>query len=187
VSRNQAGSSWIAKAIVFSLSSTLAGLVGGAILGTVGSVLPYDLRIALACLFAIPAIVLGAIELVGHRLRLLQCDRETPQAWVRLGPLRWAMLNGIALGSGGWSRIGFWLWYTVPIGALLVGNPALSAALFGTYSFVRGAAVWVIVFGVVRRRAGYARWLLGGAKVARSVTAGLLVLVGTVVIATIAF
>ncbi len=72
------------------------------------------------------------------------------------------------------------------LGALLVGNPALSAALFGMYSFVWGAAVWVIVFGIVQRRAGYARWLLGGAKVARTVTAGLLVLVGTVVIATIA-
>lgn len=187
MSRNQASSSWIVKAAVFSLSSALAGLAGGALLGAVGSVLSHDVRVALVSVLAVPAIVLGGIELVGHRLQPLQCDRETPQAWVRLGPLRWAMLNGIALGSGGWSRIGFWLWYTVPIGALLMGNPVLSGLLFGTYSFVRGAAVWVIVFGIVRRRAGYARWLLGGARVARVVTAGLLVLVGTVVIATIAF
>jgi len=185
VSRNQAGSSWIAKAVVFSLSSALAGGLTGTILGAIGASLSYGIRVALISLLAIPAVALGGIELLGHRLQPLQCDRETPQEWVRLGPLRWAMYNGMALGSGAWSRIGFWLWYVVPIGAFLVGRPLLSAALYGTYGLARGAAVWAIMLGIVQKRRGYARWLLGRATLARTVAAGILVLIGVVAISAV--
>src|SRR3712207_8459275 len=42
------------------------------------------------------------------------------------------------------SRIGFWLWYAIPLGAFLVGDPWLGAVVYGTYGFVRGLGAVLI-------------------------------------------
>ena len=84
------------------------------------------------------------------------------------GPLWWAIRNGVTLGFGATSRIGFLLWYVVPIGALLFGSPALGAAIYGTYELVRGAAAPAILLGTWRLKADVSDWLVMHKKLHRS-------------------
>lgn len=77
----------------------------------------------------------------------LQCDRETPQRWVRQGAVPWAVKNGAALGFGGFTRLGFALWYAIPAGAVLLGSPAAGAVLWGLYGLLRASgalAIWLV-------------------------------------------
>lgn len=181
--RNQAGRSWISKAVVFSLSSSLAGIATGALLGAAGSLLSIQFRVASASLLAVVAIALGAFEFSGYHVRPLECNRETPQRWVHMGPLRWALQNGLALGCGATSRIGFWLWYAIPIGAFLTGAVEIGAAIYGTYGVVRGMAVWVIILGLSRHVTDdISLWLIGCAEAARTLAAGQLTILGIAVV-----
>lgn len=145
--RNQEGRSWVAKALVFSLSASFAGILPGALLGVAGTVLPLEVRVALACVLALVAVLIGSVELLGAGVRLPQFDRETPQRWLNKGALNWALLNGSFLGIGATSRIGFWLWYVVPLSAFLFADPVLGATIYGAYSVVRGTAVWALILG----------------------------------------
>ncbi len=184
--RNQAGRGWRSKALVYSLASSLAGLATGVFLGAAGSLLALEFRVALASLLAVLAIVLGSIELSGRHVRLVQCDRETPQHWLNAGPLRWVLRNDMALGFGATSRIGFWLWYVIPLGALLFARPELGGIIYGTYSTVRGMAVWVIILGLSHWVDGNSQdWLLAHTSVARVVAAGQLILLGVAVVVAI--
>jgi hypothetical protein len=53
------------------------------------------------------------------------------------GPIQWAILNGLALGTAFTTRLGFALWYAVPCGALLAARPGLGAAVYGAYGCAR--------------------------------------------------
>jgi hypothetical protein len=181
VSRNQAGSSWISKAIVYSLTAALAGLTAGALLGIAGDLLPLDLRLAVGSVLAVVAIILGVLELFGRRINPPQFDCETPQHWVHKGPLRWATRNGLTLGLGATSRIGFLLWYVVPIGALLFGSPILGATIYGTYGLIRGVAAPLILLGTPRLKTDVSDWSVMHSKAARVPVAGQLVLTGVAV------
>lgn len=167
--------------MVYSLSSALAGLAAGAILGTIGSLLSFEFRLAVASLLGVLAILIGVLELSGRRIQVLQCNRETPPQWLDPGPLRWAIKNGLALGFGATSRIGFWLWYAVPIGALLAGAPELGAVVYGTYGFVRGAGVWGILLGHHTASFDVSDWLFEHTKTAKKLAAGQLIFLGVVV------
>jgi hypothetical protein len=169
---------WVRKAFLFSLASALAGLISGVLLGAIGSLLAEDLRVATASLFAIFAIVIGGVELAGWRMHPFQCNHETPRAWVMEGPYTWAIKNGLTLGSGALSRLGFWLWYTVPLGALLIGNPFFGGAIYGTYGLIRGAAVWPILLSLYWRRDQDRAWLLDYIDAAQTIAAAQLVVVG---------
>lgn len=179
----QASSSWMGKATVYSLSSGVAGAATGALLGTLGSWLPESGRIAVASLLGIAAAILGGGELYYGRLRPMQCDRETPQRWLGAGALRWAARNGAALGIGATTRIGFWLWYAIPLAALLYGRPALGAVIYGLYGLVRGGAVWALILGMVLRPSTtpLAFRLLLHIAVARAAAAAVLLALGLAV------
>jgi len=180
VYRNQAGSNWISKAILFSSSTLLAGLVAGAALGALGSLVPVMARVASGSVASVAAVVLGVLSLAG-RTRVLHCSRETPQRWVHAGPTRWALRNGATLGVGATTRIGFWLWYAVPFGSMLLANPVLGALVYGIYAGTRGMAVWGILFSLMPKYGeAYADWLLARAPVARMATAGYLIVLGVV-------
>lgn len=100
--------------------------------------------------------------------------------------MRWAARNGWTLGIGATSRIGFWLWYVIPLGALLLGFPPLGALVYGTYGFIRSAAVWPLIFGSRRRRGNdFNLWLLHKHRGARTLAAAQLLLVGLVVLLVI--
>ena len=180
--RNRASRrSWIGKAIVYPLSSALAGLAAGALLGSAGNLLPLDLRLAAGSVLAVAAAAAGALELFGRRIHPPQFDRETPQRWVHKGPLRWAIRNGLTLGFGATSRIGFLLWYVVPIGALLCGNPVLGAAIYGTYGLVRGVAAPSVLVATMRVKGDISEWLVLHREAARIPAAGQMVLTGVAV------
>jgi len=178
VHRNQAGRSWISKAIVYSLSSALAGLLTGAVLGAVGSLLALETRLALGSVLAVVAVAVGGLELFGRRVQLPQFDCETPQRWVHKGPLRWATRNGLTLGFGATSRIGFWLWYVIPLGAFLVGHPVFGAVIYGTYGLVRALGAVFILLGTLGFKVDVSDWLMERYGAARSLAAGQLLFLG---------
>jgi hypothetical protein len=178
VYRNQAGRSWITKAIVYSLSSALAGFVAGAILGAVGGLLSLDFRLAIGSILAVAAIVVGGLESLGRPVNLPQLDCETPQRWVHKGPLKWATQNGLTLGFGATSRIGFWLWYVIPLGAFLVGDPRLGAAIYGTYGLVRALGAVFTLLAMLRLKTDLSDWMIDQYGAARLLATGQLVLLG---------
>lgn len=178
--RNQAGRSWISKAIVYSVSSALAGTAAGALVGFAGGLVPFELRVAIASVLALAAMILGGIELGGRRIGIPQRDRETPQRWLQKGAFRWAARNGVVLGIGASTRLGFWLWYAIPAGAFLFASPDLGAAIYGTYGLVRGMAVWGIILWLPRLvgQDSTETWLLARNGFARLLAAGQLVVLG---------
>ena len=176
--RNQAGRGWISKAIVYSLSSAVAGLVTGAVLGAVGSLLPLDARLAIGSILAVVAIGVGGLEFFGRRVQPPQFDCETPQRWMHRGPLRWAIRNGLTLGFGATSRIGFWLWYVIPLGAFLVGDSIFGAIIYGAYGLIRALGATVIVLGMIRLKTDISDWLIERYGEARLLAAGQLVFLG---------
>ncbi|HEV3000934.1 MAG TPA: hypothetical protein VGW75_09375 [Solirubrobacteraceae bacterium] len=132
---------------LYVLASTFTGAAAGAARSALGALIPADGRAAAGSLLAIAGVVLGLAGLLGRALRpALQCDRETPQRWVHEGRVQWAVKNGAALGFGAGTRLGFVLWYAVPAGALLIGNPAAGAAVYGAYGLARAGgagAIWL--------------------------------------------
>lgn len=127
----------------------------------------------------------ASLELLGHRCRLPQRDRETPKRWAFLGPTRWALLNGASLGVGAGTRIGFAAWYAVPIGCLLVGSAPLGALLYGLYGLTRTAAVLPIMLAERHDRGmRVTDWLFAHRALARRVLGvDLLILAIAVVVA----
>lgn len=184
--RNQANRGWVSKAFVYAFASTLSAVAAGALLGAVGQVVPQTVRLACITLLAICAIGVGGFELGVRSFRPAQCNRETAQSWMQLGALRWATANGAALGVGVTSRIGFWLWYVIPVGALLSGKPWVGALVYGTYGFVRGAAAILFVSAVMPRLGtGFVPWLLPQRPLARSLAASQLLMVGVAIVVAI--
>lgn len=142
------------KLVLYICAATASATVTGALLGQLGAQIPREPRVGVATLLGAVAVGVGALEVSGRRVRPLQCDRETPQSWIHRGAVRWAVMNGAALGIGAWSRIGFWLWYVVPLGSLLIADPRVGAAIYGSYGFGRSAAALGLVL-VARRSADF--------------------------------
>jgi hypothetical protein len=140
----------------------------------------------IATFLALVAVVLGGSELLGKPVAVLQFSRETPQRWIHRGPLTWAMLNGTALGFGGVSRVGLWLWYAIPAAAFLIASPLLGLAIYGLYGTLRGMSVWAIIFTLARQRPDtWALSVLGMARLGRAVGAAVLVGIGTAVMVAV--
>ena len=162
-------------------ASSVAGLVAGAALGTAGGLLSLDVRLAVGSILSLVAIAIGSLELFGRRMQPYQFDCETPQHWVHKGAFRWATRNGLTLGFGATSRIGFWLWYVIPLGAFLIGDPAAGASIYGAYSLVRAMGAPVILLGMMRLETDVSDRLIEGYGVARVLAAGQLVFLGVAV------
>lgn len=112
---------------------------------------------------------------------MIQCDRETPQAWIHSGPIKWAVYNGVVLGNGATSRIGFWLWYLVPGAALLAGSPLRGAIVYGAYGLARG--LWPgLITVVANARSGwdYSLALITMGPLARTATSAYTFVLGLV-------
>ena len=148
--------------------------------------MPLESRIALAAVLAVVAALAGAAELAGRKVRVLQFDCETPRRWVDQGAFRWAVKTGATLGVGGTTRIGFWLWFAVPLGAFLVGDVAAAVSIYGTYAAARGLGpIGVILAGNIvnarRPSADAGWWLSRQGETARVVASAQLVLVGVAI------
>lgn len=152
--------------------------------------MPLNARIAIASVLALVAVILGLLELGPRPWRVPQCDVETPQRWMNAGALRWALLNGVALGTGATSRIGFWLWYAIPISSLLVGDPLKGALIYGLYGLVRGWSVWTFLLLPTRlgmRGDHFGLWVVTHVELSRTIAAAHLIALGTAVTIAIGF
>ena len=170
------------RAAAFATAGLLAGAVVGALLGALGSAVDGLARLGVATTLASLAALVGALELAGRRTPLFQVDRETPKIWLdRESELGWAVRQGIALGVGATSRLGFPLWYVVPIAAVLSGSAAAGAAVFAAYALARtGATIAVILLLADRGRdASYGVRLMRAHRAARRLAGAILLLVGT--------
>jgi len=182
-SRNQGNRSWYVKAIAFFVASTSAALSFGLILGMIGSLFRSETRAAAASLGAVGAIIVGAADILGRGIRLPQVDRETAQRMMHWGAIRGAVANGALLGMGFVSRIGFWLWYVVPMTALLAGDPLVGAIVYGCYGFTRGIAPLPLGARVLKNGGGAAslRWILDTRQHLHRLAAAQLMVAGVVV------
>lgn len=143
--RNQAGRSWKAKLAAYFAAAAATGMAAGGLLGALGSVLPLSVRVTLAAILGVIAIALGGLELTPRRVRPLQRRCETPQSWMRRGALSWAVSNGVTLGLGATTRIGFWLWFAIPAAAILYADILAGAMIYGVYGALRAGLVWPMI------------------------------------------
>ena len=125
------------KLAVYVTAGTLSAAAVGAGLGVVGGALGPSTRAEVAAALAVVGLVFAALGLGGRPLRPLQFDRETPYAWLAPGPVSWSIRNGSAIGIGAFTRLGYWLWYAVPLGALLSASPLLGGIGYGAYALAR--------------------------------------------------
>lgn len=137
VSWNQNGKSLKVKSLFYVFGGIVSAVAAGALLGFLGTAIPWLIRrdTALA-LSAIAAVLLGH-EALGAGGRLPQRDCEVPRRWMYSGALASMVRFGCSMGLGFPSRIGFWTWYVVPAAAFLSGNVLYGALVYGAYGFVR--------------------------------------------------
>jgi hypothetical protein len=129
-----------ATATVVAASAAGAGV--GALVGLLSGIVELGVRALLAGLLYL-ALAIGAGV---RRTPPLQLDRETDQQHLRLGPLRWAAVNGAQLGLGFTSRIGFWSWYLLPVGIMVAGNWRVGALAWGLYGAGRTVAAVAVAY-----------------------------------------
>jgi hypothetical protein len=184
--RGASQSHWTAVLAHYVAAGTIAGGVGGAFLGLAGALLvPPTVGAHSETVFAAVAAVLGLCFVLRPNLAMAQCNVETPKSWTRLGPVPWAWLNGLTLGCGLASRIGFPLWYAIPFGAFLAAEPLPAAAIFALYGFVRTSSAGALI--AAAHRVGdfgsVADWVLGQRARATAFTTGFLAVAGLLMIA----
>lgn len=174
---------WGVRGVIFTASALVSSLAAGATLGLAGSLLAGQTRSTLVFVLAPLGLLLAAVDMLASGLPVLQVDRETRRSPASTGTARAAWGNGIALGLGATSRIGFWLWYVVPVAAFLSGDPLVGALLFGAYGLTRGVAPWLLLGAMylpAQRSTRFdevARSLLQRSSQARRVTSRLLAVV----------
>ena len=163
-------------------SATVAGAAAGYGLAFAGGLLPQGARaagVAAVCL----VISIGAVF---RRNAWPQLDRETEQSLLRGGPVAWAVLNGGQLGLGFTSRIGFWTWYLIPVGAFLLADPTVGAVAWGLYGFLRLAAAIAIAYAAATPEQLLARTTAALRRRGRATTATRCLAVGLAVILALA-
>jgi hypothetical protein len=128
----------------FFAAAIAAGIVAGAVLGTSGAGLSSTTRGTVALATALLLAAVGTVELFGHRVPLPQLSRETSRRYGSMG-IGWVVRNGVAMGVGISTRLGFWLWYAVPVAAVVSGETLRGVIVFGTYALVRATAPIAII------------------------------------------
>jgi hypothetical protein len=117
-----------------------------------------DTRALVASIAGLLAVVFGLLGVFHVRIPLIQIDRETPYGWLQGSPISWALRNGAAIGFGAWTRLGVWLWYLIPLGALLSASPIVGAVGYGAYGLARTGGAGLLLL-VQERHRGVPVWL----------------------------
>ncbi|WP_188193225.1 hypothetical protein [Nonomuraea sp. SYSU D8015] len=125
------GSSMVAGAVLM-LSALAGAALTGAFAGLLGAAVEPSTRALLAAA-AVSAVIVGA----ALRPVPWQLDRETDPRWLGYDDWRTAAYNGFALGLGFTTRIGFWLWYVVPLAAFVAADPVVGAAGHAVFALTR--------------------------------------------------
>lgn len=132
------------------MASAAAGFVVGTAVGSLGGALPSPVTAAIATVLYM-AIALGALT---RATPWPQFNRETEQRLLHAGPVGWSLWNGALLGLGFTSRIGFWSWYLLPIGALLVDEPFIGGLVWALYGGARMSVAFAAAYVMRRQTAG---------------------------------
>jgi len=136
--------SWIVAALIYTLGSIAGGVVVGALLGLLGSLLSLDLYTEYFPLL----ISMTALGYSLHEFRILslpypQMRRQVPDPWRRrLHPYVVAALFGFLLGIGFTTFIPTATYYIVVLTATLYGSPLYGAVIFSIYGFARASLLW---------------------------------------------
>lgn len=178
----------------FTLAAVVGAGLAGASLGALGNVMLREgARTTVAAVLGVVALAIGVLELTGHSPRIPQRDCETPREWLRRRRSLAAARNGFALGTGWSTRIGFWLWFVVPVGALLSRSPLIGLMLYAVYGFTRGMGPWLLqMLGKAhgrlsaQRHPDFALWVMGRYRAMSILSAVQLVILGVVDIGALA-
>jgi hypothetical protein len=149
------GSTAVAGAVLVSSAIGSAALTG-AVLGLFGAAIEPASR-ALLAVATVAAVAVGGV------LRPVpwQLDRETDTGWLTYQDWRTAAYNGFALGLGFTTRIGFWLFYFVPLAAFVVADPLVAALGYAAFAVSR--------VGMSTLLAALDVWIGGGIERARAI------------------
>ena len=170
---------WV-KATLHALGAAVGGAILGAGVAQLGAALSPADRAAAGSLLGAALAVVSML-----RLPVLERNTETPQSLLRLGSVGWSVANGALLGTAVTNRIGYWLWYAVPIGCFVSGEPLAGAAIWGVFVCARLATIIVVARAMIRRpdRAPLlADSLLALRSEARAVMTALAVVTGTLIV-----
>lgn len=133
------------RGIAFVISAVTVGVATGAACGFAGSRISSDTRVASSVAAAFVFAVIGITEVTGRRrVPLPQLSRETKRRYGKMA-IGSVIRNGTAMGAGVTTRIGFWLWYVVPVAATLSGTVLRGTIIFGAYSLTRGVAPLLLI------------------------------------------
>lgn len=139
--------SWPILALTFVAGAVSAGAAFGFLLGAVGGALDEEARLLIVAALAAGGVAVGALGLFGRQVPLVQLNRETPREWLFDHPLLGTFGTGGLIGAGFLTRVGFWLWYVVPVAAFASGSGVLGASIFGAYAATRSLVPALLVAG----------------------------------------
>lgn len=128
----------LAAAIFLAVSLVAAGLAG-ATLGTLGQLLGMPVRAVVGVVA-----MLGIAGVAVFRPLPWQFDRETSLNWLLFQDWRTAAYNAASLSLGFTTRIGFWMFFLVPVGAFISGHALTGALIYSTYATTRALASFVL-------------------------------------------
>jgi len=130
---------YLRNATVLAATATGVGATVGSALGLAGAHASGATR-ALA-LVTLPLLVIAlAADAVGISVAIPQRNVETAISSLDESWRLWAVYTGAMLGFGGLTRIGFWIWYLIPVAALASGSLVAGALIWGAYGAVRTVA-----------------------------------------------
>jgi hypothetical protein len=130
---------------IFLAVSVLVAAVVGATLGVVGQMVAMPIR----GVVGVCAVLAIAVAAVTRRLPW-QLERETSIRWLEYQDWRTAVYNSASLSLGFATRIGFWVFYLVPIGAFMSGSALKGALVYSIYGGARCAASLVLAAVAMR-------------------------------------
>jgi hypothetical protein len=130
--RGNGRSSLALPMIVLTIAAAAAGAAVFALTAAAGAAFPPVSRGIVA---ASASLVLAAAA--WRRSRPWQRDAETPTQWLEHAGLRVAVWNGLALGAGFFTRLGFWIWWALPVLVFESGSVSAGAVVGAAYGAVR--------------------------------------------------
>jgi hypothetical protein len=119
------------------LAATVAGAIAGGLLGSLGGSFPEEFRLGAVALALVGLNVLFVADVVVGPVPILQRNRTTPRRWVEENAWAWSLKAGAALGLGITNRIGFPVWYLVPVLTLGTGSSIAGAVIWAGYGLLR--------------------------------------------------
>lgn len=141
--------------LLFCAAAIGAGGAVGAVCGAFGGILlvaPSPVRIGVAVVLAIVALIYGLGEVFGMPLPVPQRSREIPARWAWYGQARFAVVFGAMLGAGFFTIIPFIGYHLLLTTCVLLADPVRGSALVGLFGATRTLPALVAPWEVRLRR-----------------------------------